>query len=288
VAVLALVDLAWAQAIGFRLVVVPRDFIMAAGASALWIVARRLGSERGALVMEFICLSLAGVVFEVFSYLAMGSAYGPLWDAPFLAADRALGFDWLALYNWVTAQTVLGFTLHVLYVSILVQAFIAGIVLGLRGEQQKMVELYRIVSIACLITCIGAMFFPALGPFKLFAVPDRGAYLPDMEHLLTHQNLTFRLSELTGVVTFPSFHVVVALAYAWGLRHAGRFGRVMVVLNLAMLPSIPVYGGHYLVDTIAGAAVMLVSLGIVKAIPVVARRLATSIQSAPVSASAGL
>jgi len=288
VALIGLIDLVWAHAIGFRLVVVPTDFIMAAGASALWIAARKLHSERGALVMEFICLSLAGVVFEIFSYLAMGSASGPLWDAPFLAADRALGFDWLALYNWVTAQPILGFTLHVLYVSIVVQAFIAGIVLGLRGERQRMADLYRIVSLASLITCIGAMYFPALGPFKVFAVEGRGAYLPDMEHLLTHQNLTFHLSQLTGVVTFPSFHVVVALAYAWGLRHAGRFGRVMVVLNLAMLPSIPVYGGHYLVDAIAGAAVMLVSLGIIKAIPMLARRLAASAQSAPVSASAGL
>jgi len=93
---------------------------------------------------------------------------------------------------------------------------------------------------------------------------------------------------LTGVVTFPSFHVVVALAYAWGLRHAGRFGRVMVVLNLAMLPSIPVYGGHYLVDAIAGAAVMLVSLGIIKAIPVLARRLAVYAQRPPAKVSVGI
>ena len=36
----------------------------------------------------------------------------------------------------------------------------------------------------------------------------------------------------------------------------------MVVVNAGMLLSIPAFGGHYLMDVLAGAAVMLVSLAL--------------------------
>jgi len=65
-------------------------------------------------------------------------------------------------------------------------------------------------------------------------------------------------------VTFPSFHTAMALTYIWGFRNTGPIGWGATLLNIVMLCAIPWIGGHYLVDMIAGAAVMLVSLAIVK------------------------
>jgi membrane-associated phospholipid phosphatase len=110
------------------------------------------------------------------------------------------------------------------------------------------------------------MLFPSLGPFKLFAIQERGFFLADMEHLLTHRDLTFALSKLTGVINFPSFHAVLALTYGYGFYRAGAFGRAMTVLNILMLVSIPFMGGHYLVDVLAGTGVFAVSLAAVIAI----------------------
>lgn len=288
-AAIALLDVIWAQAIDFHLIVGPYDVLLVGVPLAFVIGAQRFRAERTAFALEYFCLSLGGTaVFGVLSYLAMASAYGPLLDGPFLAADRALGFDWLALYHWTMARPGLANVLQLLYASILVQALLACIILGMRGQQQQMKDLFRIIFVASFLTCIGAMLFPALGPYKIFHIQGRGAFLIDMEHLLTHQNLTFTLSELTGVVSFPSFHVVVALAYAWALRRAGPVGYTMVVLNMGMLFSIPVFGGHYLVDAIAGAATMLLSLAIVKALPVLRRRLAEAAESPAESASAGV
>ncbi len=262
-AFIVLVDAIWSNAIHFHLIIGLRDFLLLAATLMLMVIAQRLRAERAALVMEYFCLSLvATAAFGVFSYLAMASAYGPLLDGPFLAADRVLGFDWLAMYHWITARPVLSMTLQILYVSMLVQGLIAGIVLGIRGERHDMRILFRIIFISSFITCIGAILWPALGPYHVFHIHGRGAYLVDMQHLLSHQNLTFKLWDLTGVVSFPSFHAVVALAYAWGLRRAGLFGKVMVVINAGMLISIPAFGGHYLVDVLAGVAVMLVSLAL--------------------------
>jgi hypothetical protein len=264
-AVIALMDAIWARAIDFHLLIGSRDFLLIAIVLALTAVTYGLRAERAGLVMEYFCLSLVTTAaYGVFSYLAMASAYGPLLDGPFLAADRAMGFDWLALYRWIMVRPAVEMTLQLLYVSMLAQGLIAGIVLGMRGERHDMRALFRLIFISSFLTCIGAMLMPALGPYKIFHIQGRGAFLIDMQHLLSHQNLTFKLSELTGVVGFPSFHTVVALAYAWGLRRAGPFGKIMMGVNAGMLVSIPAFGGHYLVDVLAGLGVMLLSLGLTK------------------------
>jgi hypothetical protein len=264
-ATVALVDAVWARVINFHLMIGIRDFLLMAIVLILMALAHKLRAERAGLVMEYFCLSLfTTAAYGVFSYLAMASAYGPLLDGPFLAADRALGFDWLALYHWVMARPMVATLLQLLYVSMLAQGLIAGIALGLRGDRHDMRALFRIIFIASFICCIGAMLMPALGPYKIFQIQGRGAFLTDMQHLLSHQNLTFKLSELTGVVSFPSFHAVVALAYAWGLRRAGLIGKIMVGINVGMFLSIPTFGGHYLVDVLAGSAVMLLSLALTK------------------------
>lgn len=263
-AVIALVDLVWAQRIGFRLLVDLRDVLILSAPVALLVAAWKLRATRAALVLEFFCLTMAGAtVLGVMSYLSTASAYGPLWDARFLAADRALGFDWLPIYQWIDARPVVFWLLQVLYASVVVQALVAALTLGLRGQQRDMSELYRVIFISSVLTCIGAVLFPALSPHKVFEV--RGAFLPHMEQLLSHQNLTFALSELTGVVTFPSFHTVLAMTYGYAFYRAGAFGRAMTVMNGLMLFSIPFMGGHYLVDVFAGMAVFGVALVAVKA-----------------------
>lgn len=265
-AVVALVDLAWAQQIGFHLLFSSQDALVLLGPLPLLIAAWALRAERAALVLEFFCLSLTcTAVFGVMSYLSLASAHGALVDAQLLAADRALGFDWLALYQWIVARPVLSGLLLTLYVSAVVQALVAGIVLGWRHQRRELSELFRVIILSSFITCMGAMLFPSLGPFKLFAIQERGFFLADMEHLLTHRDLTFALSKLTGVINFPSFHAVLALTYGYGFYRGGAFGRAMTVLNIMMLLSIPFMGGHYLVDVLAGMGVFAVSLAAVKA-----------------------
>jgi PAP2 superfamily protein len=264
-AAIAAADAAWARLIGFHLLVTARDLMVVGGAGALAVLARLLKQKRAALMTEYFCLSLAGtIVFCVMSYLAMASTDGRLWDARFLAADRALGFDWLTLYRWIAAHSGLANVLQLFYASVIAQGLIACVWLGARGQVGDMRGLFRLIFLGSLITCIGAVFFPALGPYKLFAIAGRGAFLADMQHLLSGRDLTFALSQMTGVVSFPSFHTVLALAYGWSFRRAGAFGAAMVAINVAMLFAIPFFGGHYLVDVLAGAGVFAAALLIVK------------------------
>jgi membrane-associated phospholipid phosphatase len=84
-----------------------------------------------------------------------------------------------------------------------------------------------------------------------------------MQQLVSGQDLNFALSKMTGVVSFPSFHTAMALAYVWAFRKTGAIGWVIAALNLVMVAAVPWYGGHYLVDMIAGAATLLLSVALV-------------------------
>jgi membrane-associated phospholipid phosphatase len=59
----------------------------------------------------------------------------------------------------------------------------------------------------------------------------------------------------------------MTLVYAYGYRRTGPIGWGIALLNLAMLVSIPFFGGHYLVDMIAGAGVALASIAAVRFAP---------------------
>ena len=60
----------------------------------------------------------------------------------------------------------------------------------------------------------------------------------------------------------------MALAYCWAFRKTGdRSASAITALNIVMLCAVPFFGGHYLVDMIAGAAAMLLSLAMLKTAP---------------------
>jgi membrane-associated phospholipid phosphatase len=142
------------------------------------------------------------------------------------------------------------------------QGLYFGLLMALMERRQDLRQMFWLVFVTGLFTSAGALLLPALGPFHYFHVNSADSFIPEMERLKSG-NLNFALSRMTGVVSFPSFHTSMALAYIWGFRRTGAIGWAVAALNLAMLCAIPWFGGHYLIDMIAGAAVMLTALAIV-------------------------
>ena len=134
-------------------------------------------------------------------------------------------------------------------------------------RKQRMRDMFWLFGLCALFACLGTLLFPALGPSKFFNIETHNGFVPVMEHILSGRDLTFALSGMTGVVSFPSFHTAMALAYVWAFRGTGPAGWAMAGVNLVMLLAVPFFGGHYLMDMIAGAATMLLSLAMVKYAP---------------------
>lgn len=283
VATLALVEMIWARAIGFHLRTGMVALLTPAILLALVAVPRMLGRQRIALFFEYAALSLLGSFgLIILSYLCMASS-GPLADHWLLAADRALGFDWLGIYQRIAQHPALMTAMELTYDSLLVQSLYITVLLGLRGDRHEMRSLWRLSTIGCILCCLGAMAAPALGPFHAFGMDAKGIFLPAMKQLLARQNLSFDAATLTGVICFPSFHTVLALTCPWALRRTGMLFRIFVVLNGLMLFTIPFFGGHYLTDMIAGVGVFAVALGIVKLIE---KRSASAANASPEFAAA--
>jgi len=266
-ALILIVAAAWAAAIGFHLTVTWHDGTLLLAALALVLATHVFGSHRFGLIAEYFALSvLATAAFGILSYLSMTTGR-PLVDNDLQAADRALGFDWLAGFHWLQAHPAPAKILQTVYDSLIYQGLYFGVLFGLMDRKANLKEMFWIVFAAGLFTSAGAALFPAFGPYKMFGLESHGAYLPDMMRLHGGHDLRFELSKLTGVVSFPSFHTTMALVYIYGFRRAGVIGWLVGALNALMLVAIPFFGGHYLVDMIAGAGVMLASLGVVKAWP---------------------
>lgn len=264
VAALYCLDAIWALAIGFRLEMGWRAAFIPLTALALLALLRGFDHRRTALFFEYLFLSLGGSFgLIILSYLSLANS-GALIDSALLGFDRAIGFDWIGLYRGLEQHPALMNGMKILYQSLLVQGFYVTVLLGLRGEKYEMRELWRLSTIACVLCCLFGMLFPALGPFKLFGLEEQGIFLPDMERLIAGRDLTFDAAALTGVIEFPSFHTVLALACPYALRRTGVIFWIFIVLDGLMLLTIPFFGGHYLADMLAGAGVFLLALGIVK------------------------
>jgi len=278
VAVLMLIDAAWAARIGFSLTVKWLDCVVPLLAVAATITFRAIvRQERGALIAEYCILSIAATAaFAVLSYLCCAAAYH-LVDDDLLRIDRALGFDWELWFRLLQAHPAVVSVLKVTYDSLAYQGLYFTVLFGLLLRRIELREMFWTIFIAGLFTSAGSVLLPALGTFEMFNLTSLGDYLPDMKQLRAGSDLHFALGRLKGVVNFPSFHTTMAVVYAYAFRRTGLFGYIIIAINFTMLLSIPFIGGHYLVDMIGGAGVAVASI-------LLARRLLMRRRSAAQSA----
>ena len=250
---------------------------------AIAILIRKLGGRRAGLTTEFFALMLAAApALVVMTYIAAVAA-GPLRDAAFLAADRMLGFDWLAWFHFITMRPFLAASFKFLYWSLNFQAFYFCILMGITGNLVRLREIFWLVSLSLALTALGSWLAPAMGPFETFHLKSWGVFLPEMKILRLGLPVYRTISQMQGIVTFPSFHTTMAFVMIYAFRGMSVITWLIAAADLIMLLGVPVFGGHYLMDMLAGALVFALALLAVRAAPRSLRRLAGSEQLAPAS-----
>lgn len=272
---LMVLNLVW---LGFdpRLTIAPRSVLVLAVvgvAVPLLLAYRELRSPTADRLLEGLCRMLLVVLFaglltqnvNLFSHLMM-TLKQPLADARLRGWDEALGFDWngyvSTLAAWPWSRSVLFFAYGGL-VPLAVGMILAGAIWARR--QDRVEEVAFLVFVSGLVTVTVAGLFPAEGAWKTLATPETRRLLGGQPGLgWIHQFTALRADaplELTtgalaGIATFPSFHACLALIIAWCSR--GRWFTALpgVAAGIAILAATPVYGEHYGVDLLAGAAVV--------------------------------
>jgi len=194
----------------------------------------------------------------------------PLQDHALLAIDRAMGMDPEAIarcvndHDWLAELLLRGYGL----IKVMLLAVPVALTLTLRFVRLQVFVFA--FSIALIITVAISTFVPAVGTYyglniapSQFASLDTSLYKAQLRDILALRAGSLRhleMLELTGIVSFPSFHAASAVLYMWALWPVRFVGGIAAALNLLMIAAAPVIGAHYMIDVFGGVALASISI----------------------------
>lgn len=200
----------------------------------------------------------AAHVGTILSYVLTAASPFPLADSLFDRADIALGFDWLAWFNWIDQHPVIHNILILSYNSMIPQ-FLIMIAVFSYASRKRLDELL-VESILAIIIILPILYLlPSVGAFTSHGITGRGDWEIDILRMRSHAVLVVVPRE--GIVTFPSYHTIMGVLFINMARGSRRLFYPLLLLNALLMVSVMSVGGHYLVDMIGGIALGFVALG---------------------------
>ena len=268
---LGVLDVIWMLAAGMRLTPGnPTAVAVAGGAlAALYLVGQfyqniRRDAFLQQLAQTFLFFALFTQLMVLTSYLGATLAL-PLRDAALASADQALGFDWLAVLSWINERPRFGWALIWAYHSSGAQILIMLGFLCIVRNPARIAEFLTLYAATGATTLVLAIVFPAAGAYVYYAPPgelfsnlnqDAGLWhLEQFNALREGAMRTIVASEVEGLITFPSFHTIMALLTVYAVRGYIWIFVPFAALNFLVLLSTISEGGHHLVDVLASMAI---------------------------------
>jgi membrane-associated phospholipid phosphatase len=197
----------------------------------------------------------------VLNYLAV-AFNRPLIDDILLGWDVALGIDWVALFKTLKGTPLLSELLTAAYASSLLQIALVVPMLALLGRIERLDRFFLAFILAAAVTIGFWAAFPSFGAathlFSIGVVTDLPgaavdrAYVKTLLALKAGQLPHIVMAEMKGIIAFPSFHTVMAALTVYAAAAIPRLLWVALPWNAIVLLSVPVDGGHHVVDIPAG------------------------------------
>jgi membrane-associated phospholipid phosphatase len=202
----------------------------------------------------WLTLSLFTNAAVILNFILTGILPLPRWDEALATADRALGLNWLDMYQWLTRHPAIEASAHTVYSSLGPEMLVLLIALELLGHHSQARTFLRWFMVSAIATLGIGTLFPAAGAFVYYHLPvaSISGYVSQWADLRNGTLRTVNPLDNQGLVVFPSFHTALAVlcaCAAWPLRLL-KFP--LMALNLLIILSSPAMGGHYFVDIIAG------------------------------------
>jgi hypothetical protein len=229
---------------------------------------RRLGDAALVVATGTCALLACGIISN--AGLRLGA---PTVDSWLLRADAVLGIQVetvvrsfarhpaiIAILNWVYNASSLA-------VVGLIAAQLAG------GRRRLVWEMLATIVIAMQVIALCSIATPAIGAMNVTGMMDlqgnglpagAGVYhLQAFQHFYAGTDPVLRLSDMNGLVTFPSFHTVLALMATQALAET-RWRWLAVGWTAAVIVSTIPIGGHYVIDLVAGFAIWAAAAAIAR------------------------
>jgi PAP2 superfamily len=220
-----------------------------------WRRERRL---QGLLLIVFWSLVL-GLVYIPPMYIAARCPV-PFRDGALARMDRALGMDVPAILNVVENFPRCKRFLDYCYDTLLVLVVIAVMIPPVCGKLTRAKE-YLVAGIASAVISIPLFaLLPAQGPWAYYqyaATPEQRTVEHVIVALKGPDPFVLHYFQIEGIISFPSFHTILAILAAFALWPV-RFVRWPASLLAALIViSSLTTGWHYAVDILAGIAVTI-------------------------------
>jgi hypothetical protein len=194
----------------------------------------------------------------------------PLQDEILMRASAAIGVDYAALMTAVARHPPIGDILWTAYDSCGPLDYAALLFLA---WTRQFVRLRRLVVLNALLltVCVTvASFAPAMGyaivaplPVDVTAALPPGAAVYSKEIVELYRSGALRTLDpnyFNGVITFPSYHTVMALLVVYACWATPILRWIALALTALMLLSIIPIGGHYVWDMVAAVALFAAAL----------------------------
>jgi hypothetical protein len=235
--------------------------------AALWggaLLYRCRGERRVAAILALLAsLIWTGVVGGLFAMKALWVA-NPLIDPHLAAVDAAIGFDHRRFLEKLAAHSWVPWALKIIYLASVPLIFLAGMIHSLRLDLERVNELTLVYAGTLAFTVVISIVTPAIGSFAHYDLepgltrllpPSSGVYhLADFARVRAGE-VTVDLYAMNGVVTFPSFHMAMAMIIAMTFRTIPIANVVGLGVSALTMVAAIMSGGHFLADLIGGGAV---------------------------------
>ena len=122
--------------------------------------------------------------------------------------------------------------------------------------------------LSSLMTVPMLWVFPVAGAFVAFdhvSLPH-ASFTADYLGMRAHALAQIPLDDPRGIISFPSFHASSAVLLTYLVRGIPVLYPAMLLFNGLMVLGTPVFGGHYLVDVLAGLAVAGLTIAILEGV----------------------
>jgi hypothetical protein len=179
----------------------------------------------------------------------------PAVDRWLAASDAALGIHVPTLTAWTGSHPIVARVLVLSYFSLLPQFVLPIIALGMFYRDRKAMWEYVFHFHFCLaVTLLGVALLPAACAFSYYgfeSLIDQTRFINHFTALRSGSFTELRLSDIEGLISFPSFHVAGGLMVTWAFRDHRRWFAALLVLNTLLIASTVLTGAHYGIDIVA-------------------------------------
>lgn len=239
-----------------------------------------------AALCELVALALVTVVsMRTMDYLSKGTSM-PLADDWLSKIGPMLGFSWRAYFELLRDLPELHRPMILAYVHLNTAILVFMLLLAVSRQHGK-VRTFAEAAIVCgVLGLVGGALFPAMGAAAYwvpnYADPAAWAGYSSMpgvyfvEDLKAVRQLDAPMligsAPLSSLVTFPSVHTALAVTMITVARRTWVFWPALAY-GIVMIAATPIWGGHYLVDLISGAAMAIGTVLLLERFPPARTRL---------------